>query len=290
MSASQPTTRELFTRPGIEVVPGAGSPFEALMIAAAGFSAIYISGYAHAAAIHGKPDIGLVGAEETVANVARIRQVVDLPLIVDADTGYGDVVNVRDTVRRLEQAGANAVQIEDQVWPKRCGHMAGKRVISHDDMLRKVAAAAQGRRDDETMIIARTDSRSPLGFEEAMKRAQSFASAGADAVFIDAPESVEELERIGSELTSPTMANMSETGLTPMLGAQKLEELGFSIALFPTSLLRLAARTGGRLLADLKATGSTANFLPDLMSLDELNSLMGLDRLNAFEDSITGTV
>ena len=281
-----PTAREIFQSPVIEVVPGAGSPLEARLIEASGFRAIYVSGYAHAAAIHGQPDIGLVGASETVANVAAIRDVVDLPLIVDADTGYGDVVNVRDTVRRLEYAGANAIQIEDQIWPKRCGHLAGKRVISRDDMLRKVAAAAQGRRSDDTVIIARTDARGPLGFDEALERAQSFTAAGADAVFIDAPESIEELERIGAELTAPTMANMSETGLTPLLGAQKLEELGFSVALFPTSLLRIATRSCMRLLDHLRETGETSSLLPDIMSLDELNELLGLDRLNAFEDSI----
>jgi 2-methylisocitrate lyase-like PEP mutase family enzyme len=275
------TARELFQRSEIDVVPGAGSPLEARLIAAAGFAAIYVSGYAHAAAIYGKPDIGLVGAAETIANVAAIRQVVDLPLIVDADTGYGDVVNVRDTVRRLEQAGANAIQIEDQVWPKRCGHLAGKRVIGRDDMLRKVAAAAQGRR---------TDARSPLGFEEALERAQSFAAVGADAVFVDAPESVEELERIGAEVSAPTLANMSETGLTPLLGAQKLQDLGFSIALFPTLLLRVAAKSCERVLLHLRTTGETATLVPDMMSLDELNTLVGLDRLTAFEDSITATV
>jgi 2-methylisocitrate lyase-like PEP mutase family enzyme len=281
------TARELFRRPEIDVVPGAGTPLEARLIAAAGFAAIYVSGYAHAAAIYGKPDIGLVGAAETIANVAAIRQVVDLPLIVDADTGYGDVVNVRDTVRRLEQAGADAIQIEDQVWPKRCGHLAGKRVISRDDMLRKVAAAAQGRRSDDTVIIARTDARRPLGFEEALERAQSFAAAGADAVFIDAPESVGELERIGAEVGAPTVANMSETGLTPLLGARKLQDFGFSIALFPTSLLRVATRAGERMLEHLRATGDTSAWLPDMMSLDELNALVGLDGLTAFEDSVS---
>jgi 2-methylisocitrate lyase-like PEP mutase family enzyme len=282
----QPTARELFERPEIEVIPGAGSPLEARLIAAAGFSAIYVSGYAHAAAIHGKPDIGLVGAAETIANVAAIRAVVDLPLIVDADTGYGDVANVRDTVRRLEQVGANAIQIEDQVWPKRCGHLAGKRVISHDDMLRKVSAALHARRDDDTVIIARTDARSPLGFEAALERAQSFAAEGADAVFVDAPESVEELERIGAEVTAPTLANMSETGLTPLLGAQKLQDIGFSIALFPTSLLRVAAWSGARMLEHLRSTGETATLVPGMMSMGEFNTLVGLDELTAFEDSV----
>lgn len=286
-STSSPTLREMFRSPEIEVVPGAGSPLEARLIETAGFRAIYVSGYAAAAAIYGKPDIGLVGADETVANIFAIRAVVDLPLIVDADTGYGDVINVRDTVRRLEQAGANAVQIEDQVWPKRCGHLAGKRVISQDDMLRKIESALKGRRSAETIIIARTDARGPLGMEEAMNRAQSFAAAGADAVFVDAPESIEDLERIGGEINAPTLANMSETGLTPLLGAAKLQEIGFSIALFPTSLLRVATRACEQLLGHLKNTGETASLLADIMSLDDLNSLVGLDELNAFEDAIS---
>lgn len=281
--------RSLLEQPEVEVVPGAGSPLEARLIEAAGFRAIYVSGYAAAAARYGKPDIGLVGADETVANIFAIRQVVHLPLIVDADTGYGDVINVRDTVRRLEQAGADAVQIEDQVWPKRCGHLSGKQVISLDDMLRKVEAALRGRREPETVIIARTDARGPLGFDEAMRRASSFAAAGADAVFIDAPESIEELASIGAGIPVPTVANMSETGLTPLLGARQLQELGFRLAIFPTSLLRVAARACERLLDHLRQTGETASQLSDIMSLEALNTLVGLDELNAFTDSLTAS-
>ncbi|MCO8269103.1 isocitrate lyase/phosphoenolpyruvate mutase family protein [Actinoplanes sp. TRM 88003] len=282
-------TLDLFTRPGIDVVAGAGSPLEARLIEKAGFEAIYVSGYAVAAAMHGRPDIGIYDAAENVAALAAIRAVTDLPLIVDADTGYGDVVNIRDTVRRLELAGAAAIQIEDQQWPKKCGHMAGKRVVEADEAVRRIAAAVAGRRDPGTAVIARTDARAPLGLDEALRRVALFREAGADVCFVDAPQSEDELRIIG-ELAAggPLMVNMSETGLTPLLPAARLGELGYSVVIFPTSAIRAGAAAALALLRGLREKGDTAWALPAMMSLEELNGVVGLGELAAFEDKVLG--
>lgn len=286
LSRSPLSVLDMVNRSGVDVVAGAGSPLEARLIEAAGFEAVYISGYAMAAAIHGRPDLGIVAAAETIANVFAIREVTTAPLIVDADTGYGDVANVREVVRRLERAGAGAVQLEDQVWPKRCGHLAGKKVIPADDMARKVRAAVSARRSEDTAIIARTDARAPLGIDEAIARADVYRRAGADAVFIDAPESVAELRRIGEEVKAPTVANMSETGVTPLLSAAELQDLGFSIALFPTAALRVGARAMAAFLHDLRRDGESRSWLDAMMSLDELNQTVGIGELADFESSI----
>jgi methylisocitrate lyase len=268
------------------VVPGGGSPLEALLVKRAGFDAFYLSGYAVAAIAHGLPDVGLTAGTDIVTVAARVTNVVDIPVIVDADTGYGDLSNVRDTVRRLEQAGAQAVQIEDQVLPKRCGHMDGKKVISSDDMARKVGAALAARSDPETLIVARTDARAPLGLDEALRRATLYRETGADLTFVDAPESVADLQRISAEVPGPKVVNMSESGKTPLLTVAEFTELGFDVVLYPTSALRIAAQVVGQFLAELHQTGSSASWVNRMASLDELNRLVGIDELAAFEDGI----
>jgi 2,3-dimethylmalate lyase len=280
-----PSARPLLAPGSISVVPGAGTALEARLIEQAGFAAIYVSGYATAAGGHGLPDIGLIGAAEVVANVEAIRHVTTLPLLVDADTGYGDAVNVRDTVRRLEAAGASAIQLEDQVWPKRCGHMADKEVIGADVMERKVRAAVAGRRNPDTVIIARTDARAPLGLDEAIARARRYRAAGADMTFVDAPQSAEEMRRVAGEVDGPTMVNMSETGLTPLLPAAELETLGFDVAIFPSSAVRVAAHAIGAFLAELKRTGDSTPWVGNMATLDELNTLVGIDDARAFDAS-----
>ncbi|MBU2668161.1 isocitrate lyase/phosphoenolpyruvate mutase family protein [Actinoplanes bogorensis] len=282
-------TLDLFTRPGIDVVAGAGSPLEARLIEKAGFEAIYVSGYAVSAAMHGRPDIGIYDAAENAASVAAIRAVTDLPLIVDADTGYGDVVNVRDTVRRLELAGAAAVQIEDQHWPKKCGHMAGKRVVGTDEAVRRIAAAVAGRRDPGTAIIARTDARATHGLDEALRRVALFRAAGADVCFVDAPQSEDELRVIG-ELAAggPLMVNMSESGLTPILPAATLGEMGYSVVIYPTAAIRAGAAAALEVLRGLRRTGDTLGAAHVVMSLDDLNDVVGLGELAAFEDKVAG--
>jgi methylisocitrate lyase len=259
------------------VVPGAGTPLEVLAAQKAGFGAVYLSGYAIAAWRHGLPDIGLLGAGEALDALAAVTRVADVPILADADTGYGDSTSVWSNVRLLEAAGAAAIQIEDQVWPKKCGHMVGKEVIDIDEAVRKIATAVAARRDSDTVIVARTDALAPLGIDEALTRAQAFRDVGADVVFIDAPRSVEELARIGSSIGGPLMANMSEGGHTPPLSADEFHALGFQLVIFPTTPLRVAAKSIEDFLSDLRRDGDSKPWRERMHGLDELNELVGLD-------------
>jgi 2-methylisocitrate lyase-like PEP mutase family enzyme len=241
-----PTLRALLAHESAPLlVPGGGTPIEAIAAQQAGFDAFYLSGYAIAAWRHGLPDIGLLGASEAADALRAVARVATLPLIVDADTGYGDATSVFANVRLLESAGASAIQLEDQVWPKKCGHMFGKEVIDADEAVRKVATATEARRDPDTLIIARTDALAPCGLEEALDRARRFHDAGADVVFIDAPGSVEELRTIGATVPGALMANMSEGGRTPILPAAELDRLGFRIIIYPTAALRVCSQQIG---------------------------------------------
>lgn len=266
------------TAAGPLVIPGVGTPLEAVSAQAAGFHAIYMSGYAVAAWRHGLPDIGLLGARDTVDAVEAITRVVSVPLLVDADTGYGGPASVHANVRLLEAAGAAAIQIEDQVWPKKCGHMANKEVIGADDAALKVAAAVAARTNPDTVIIARTDAIGPLGLEEAIKRARMFGDAGADILFIDAPQSIDQLATIGKSLSGPLMVNMSEAGLTPAMSAPEFHALGFGIVAFPTAALRVAAKSIDQLFADLKETEDTRQWMDRMLTLEDLNKLVGIDQ------------
>lgn len=272
---------------GVLVVPGGGTPLEITLIEAAGFEAAYVSGYATAAMRFGLPDVGLVAYAEIEEAVLAARRVSDLPLIVDCDTGYGDVVNVRRTVQGMEALGVAAIQIEDQVWPKRCGHMDGKLVEPREVALKKLRAAVAARRDPATLIVARTDARGPHGLDEALERCRMFKDAGADVLFVDGPESVAELERIGHDLPGPLLANMSETGKTPLRSAAELEAMGFAIALFPSSTLRLAIRTLGDFLADLRQSGDSRPWVERMASLEATNRALGLDAIQAFDSKIS---
>ncbi|WP_158507129.1 oxaloacetate decarboxylase [Subtercola sp. Z020] len=272
------------------VVPGAGTPLEARAIEQAGFGAAYLSGYAIAAWRYGLPDIGLLGAREALDALTAVARVTDLPLIVDADTGYGDATSVWANVRLLEAAGAAAIQLEDQVWPKKCGHMVGKEVIDADEAVRKVATAVEARRNPDTVIIARTDSLAPRGLDEALSRAARFRDAGADVVFIDAPSSVDDLTRIGSTLDGPLMANMSEGGVTPLLTADEFHALGFQLVIFPTTPLRVASLAIEGFLADLRTSGDSKPWRERMHGLDELNELVGLDDYLSIGDRASAMV
>ncbi len=259
------------------VVAGIGTPLEARCAVAAGFEAVYQSGYATAAWRHGQPDIGLTALEETAVALESVAEAVDVPILCDADTGYGDVANVVRTVRRLERMGASAVQIEDQSWPKKCGHMRDKTVIAPEEHARKVMAAVRARQDPDTVIIARTDALAPRGMHDALERAKRYADAGADALFIDAPASIDDLEAIAAGLPDVVLlANMSESGLTPQLSAEEFHQIGFGVVLFPTSALRIAARVMTDFFSELRRTGDSRTWLDRMMSLDELNDLVGL--------------
>jgi methylisocitrate lyase len=287
----KPTTtqlRALLDREEILVVPGVGTALEARLVEQAGFEAVYISGYATAAAVYGHPDIGLIAGAEMVANTEAIRLATSLPLIADADTGYGDVANVRAIMRRLASVGADAIQIEDQKWPKLCGHMEGKEVESAEVMEGKIVAAKMGRDNGEgPLIIARTDARAPLGLDEALARAKRYAVAGADVIFVDAPESRDDLEQIGAAgIEAKLMVNISESGKTPLLPASEMQELGFAIVIYPTSGLRVAAHALARFYADLREQGSSDSWLETMMPLEELNAAVGIESERALEDEV----
>ena len=279
--------RERLRGTGAMVVPGGGSPLEIRLIEEAGFEAAYVSGYATAAARFGVPDVGLVAYAEIEDQVLAARRVTDLPLIVDCDTGYGDVVNVRRTVQGMEMLGVAAIQIEDQVWPKRCGHMDGKVVEPRDVALKKVRAAVAARRDPDTLIVARTDARGPHGLDEAIERCRLFKEAGADVLFVDGPESAEELERIGRDLPGPLLANMSETGKTPLFSASELAAMGYAIALFPSSTVRLAIKTLSDFLAELSESGDSRPWVERMASLETTNRALGLEAIQAFDSKIS---
>jgi len=278
----------LTTTAGAVGIVGGGTPLEARCAVAAGFESFYLSGYATAAWRHGVPDVGLIAMGEIADAVTAITAIDQIPVIVDADTGYGDVANVALTVRRLEQAGAAAVQIEDQVWPKRCGHMEGKLVIDASDMVRKVKAAVKSRADRETMIIARTDSRAPLGVREAIERSNRYLDAGADAIFVDAPHSEEELAAIAQAVPGPLVANMSESGKTPILPLDTLGDLGYKIVIYPTSALRLSVGVITTLFADLRKNGYSGDWVKQMITLEQLNALLGLGELQELEREVAG--
>lgn len=267
------------------LVPGVGTALEAVAAEQAGFSAVYVSGYATAAWRHGVPDIGLIALAEITAALQAVTASVSVPVIVDADTGYGDVANVADTVRRLEAAGAAAIQIEDQTWPKRCGHLSGKTVESREVAFRKVRAAARARRDD-TLLIARTDARATHDLDEAIERGRRFHEEGADVVFIDAPEGRDEVERIAAEVPGIRLINMSESGKTPPLALDEFAAMGIEMVLYPTSALRIASQAFLDFFADLRRDGDSVRWVDRMQSLDDLNSLVGLETVQAFEAGV----
>ncbi|HVV90718.1 MAG TPA: isocitrate lyase/PEP mutase family protein [Solirubrobacterales bacterium] len=288
MRPSTQTLRDLLDRDEIVLVPGVGNPLEARLVEQAGFEAVYMSGYATAATVHGHPDIGMVAAAEMVANAEAIRLATRLPVITDCDTGYGDVPNVRDIVRRMASVGADGVQLEDQVWPKKCGHMEGKEVEDAEVMERKIRAAVLAREGEVgPLIFARTDSRATHGLAEAIERSRRYAAAGADVIFIDAPESREELRQItAAGVEAPIMVNISETGKTPILPLPELQELGFAIVIYPTSALRVAARAIRGFLTDLRAEGDSRSWLDRMMPLDELNAAVGIEAERELENEV----
>ena len=284
------TLRNRLSQSKILVVPGGGSPLELRLIEAQGFEAGYVSGYATAASRYAEPDIGLIAYADVEQAVLSMRRVTSIPLIVDCDTGYGDVANVVRTVRGMELLGVAAIQIEDQAWPKKCGHMDNKIVEPRDIAIRKVKAAVLARENADTLIVARTDARGPMGMNEALERCRAFKDAGADILFVDGPQSTEELELIGRTLPGPLFANMSERGLTPLHSAQELEQMGYAIALFPSSTVRLTIGVLGRFLKDLQAKGDSRDWVNQMASLEQTNDLLGLSDIRAFEQQLLKTI
>jgi 2-methylisocitrate lyase-like PEP mutase family enzyme len=271
------TLRSRLSKLPIVVAPGIYDPLTALIATQAGFHSLYISGAAIAYTRLGRPDIGLVSVTEVVETVSLIRDRVDANLIVDADTGYGNALNVERTVRLLEKSGADAIQIEDQGFPKRCGHLDDKSLIPAAEMVGKIKAAADARRSKDTLIIARTDAVAVEGFEQAVDRALIYKDAGADVLFIEAPKAHEELAKIVKQVgrTLPLMANMVEGGKTPMMSASELEALGFSLVIFPGGIVRSLAKTAVDYYASLAAHGTTQPFRDRMFDFAALNGLLG---------------
>ena len=266
----------------IVVAPGVHDAFTALVAEQAGFATLYVSGAAIAYTRLGRPDIGLVTMTEVVETVGMIRDRVDAELIVDADTGYGNALNVARTVRLIERAGARAIQLEDQDFPKRCGHLDGKVLIPAAEMTGKIKAALDARRSRETLLIARTDAVSVEGFERAIERAALYRDAGADVLFVEAPKTHAELARIPPALTGvPLMANMVEGGKTPPLSAAELETLGFALVIFPGGIVRALARTAREYYAALAAHGTSEPFRSRMLDFTGLNELIGTPEMLA---------
>lgn len=265
------------------IAPGVFDMISAKVADRAGFHALYMTGYGIAASHLGLPDAGLVGYSDMLGRAARICEATRTPLIADADTGFGGLLNVRHTVRGYEAAGVAAIQIEDQEFPKKCGHAPGRRVVPLDDMLRKIEVAVEARDSDDFLVIARTDSRGSLGLDEAIRRGRAFSKAGADVIFIEAPESREEFERIGQEVDAPLLANMVEGGFSPLLPAKTLARLGFAIAIYPGTGFLAAAKTLEDVYGHLRTNGSSIDLGTGSFSIGEMHELMGFEEVWEFE-------
>jgi carboxyvinyl-carboxyphosphonate phosphorylmutase len=279
--------RELLETPGIIRAPGVYDAWSARLVEAAGFPAAYMTGYGTSASVIGQPDLGFLTMTEMVNHARNIAGAINIPLIADADTGYGGPLNVVRTVREYEGAGVAALQLEDQVFPKRCGHMEGKQLIPVADMVAKIRAAIHARQSKDFIIISRTDARAVLGFDGAIERARAYDQAGADVVFIEAPESVEEMKKIGAILNKPLFANMVENGKTPFLTGKELEELGYKIVIYPLSALYAATSAVIGLLERLKEDDTTANFRDKMVDFKKFNDLVGLTRMQNLERSFS---
>jgi 2-methylisocitrate lyase-like PEP mutase family enzyme len=283
--------RARLSHPPIVVAPGVYDALTALIAEQAGFGALYVSGAAIAYSRLGRPDIGLVSMSEVIDTVTLIRDRVGADLIVDADTGFGNALNVERTVRLMERAGANAIQLEDQGFPKRCGHLDGKALVAAAEMVGKIKAAVDARSSGETLVIARTDAVAVEGFEAAVERAHLYAEAGADVLFVEAPRERQQLAAVAKFLgnAAPLLANMVEGGKTPPLSAGELQELGFAIVIFPGAIARVLAKAASEFYGSLATHGSSQPFRPRMLDFAALNALIGtpemLDRGRRYADT-----
>jgi carboxyvinyl-carboxyphosphonate phosphorylmutase len=262
----------------IITLPGVFDALGARVAEHVGFDAIFQTGYASAASLLGMPDFGFLNAGETVDNAYRIIRAVEVPVLVDIDTGYGNPLNVWRMVHDIEALGGAGIFLEDQVWPKRCGHMAGKNVISKDDYIRKLRAALDARKSKDFIIVARTDARAPLGLEEAIERGKIYRKVGADVIFVEAPRSIEELKKIADEIDAPLLANMIENGVTPNLSARQLLKIGFRMVVFPLSGLYAATFAIKEAFVELKRTGMTKEVSKKMITFNDFNKFVDLHR------------
>jgi 2,3-dimethylmalate lyase len=267
----------------ILILPGAYDALSAKIVEQAGFKAVTLGGYPASASLLAKPDVSLLTLTEMVNQARYIAESVDIPLFVDGDTGHGNVTNVARTVKQFENAGVAGLFIEDQVFPKRCGHMEGKQVIPSEEMIAKIKAAVDARMDDDLMLMARTDSLAVYGIDEAIERGNRFAEAGADIIFIEAPPSVEDMRRVCREVKAPMSANMVEGGKTPILTAKELQDIGYSIATFPLSTLYAAAWGVSAVMRELFTKGTTSGYVGKMVTFSEFNALVGLEKVRETE-------
>ena len=273
--------RQLLNQPGIIQAPGAYDCLTAKLIQQAGFPAVYMTGAGTSVAQLGYPDLGLATMTDMIANAGSIADILDVPLIADADTGYGGILNVRRTIRQYERAGVAAVHIEDQEMPKRCGHLDDKKVVSTQDMVQKIRAAVDARTDDDFTIIVRTDSIAVTGWEDAMHRCEQYMKAGADALFVEALRTPEEVEQVAKNLDIPLLYNFVESGKSPLLSAADLEKFGFKIVIYPASALLSVTHIVEQVMAQLKETGTTAQLMDKMVTLEACFEAVGLSSMLA---------
>lgn len=271
----------------IIVLPGVYDALSARIAEQIGFGAIFQTGYGSSAALLGMPDFGLLNAGETFDNARRIIRAVSMPVLVDIDTGYGNPLNVWRLVRELESLGAAGIFLEDQVWPKRCGHMVGKDVIPKNEYLLKLKAALEARESENFIVVARTDARAPIDLDEAIERGKAYRKAGADIIFVEAPKSVEELKKVAVEIDAPLVANMIEDGVTPNLPAHELLKLGYRVAVFPLSALYGATYAMREVMTELKKTGTTRETRKFMTTFRDFNRFVDLGKFMDLEKRYT---
>lgn len=277
------TFRQQLTQPGLIVAPGVSDAYMARMVQAAGFETIYVSGAGIANTLLGVPDLGLTTMTEMVDQISRICAASDLPVIADADNGYGNALNVQRAVRAYERAGVAAMHIEDQVMPKRCGHFNGKEVISAEEYVQKLRAALDARHDPDFVIIARTDALATHGFDEAVRRAQLYAENGADVIFVDAPTSREQIAQLPKLINKPLLFNMVEGAKTPLFSHAELADFGYKIVIHPSLINRVIAKATLDALRLLKAEGTSAPVVPHMLTWADRQQLVGLPEFEALE-------
>ncbi|NMI81854.1 isocitrate lyase/PEP mutase family protein [Marine Group I thaumarchaeote] len=265
------------------VIPGVYDALGAKIAQKVGFEVMFQTGYGTSATLFGMPDYGFIGATETVDNARRICRAVSVPVIVDSDTGYGNALSVWKLVKELESSGAAGIFLEDQRWPKRCGHMQGKEVISQEEYTEKLSAALDARESKDFIIVARTDARATEGLDVAIERGKQNKKTGADAIFVEAPRSLDEMKKIGREINAPLVANMIEGGATPLSSAETLNKIGFKIILYPLSVLYANTFATMNILKELKKSGNTTKYKQKVVNFDQFNDLVELPKFRKME-------
>ncbi len=277
----------MINREKILVVPGGFSPIVGMIAEQIGFEAMYMSGYGVSAYKLGMPDVGLMTMPEALETARAMARAIHIPLICDVDTGYGNALNVLRTVGEFESIGVAGIQIEDQVWPKRCGHMEGKELIPAERMVGHLHAALDARQDKDFIIIARTDARTVLGFDEAIRRANLYAQAGADVIFVESPVSMKEIEDIPRRIKAPLMINMSEGAKTPLVTSKELQDLGYRVVIWPSSSTWAVGKAIEVVLRELRDKGTTAGVMEKMMVFPEFNKLLGLEKVMSLQKKYT---